>query len=538
MSEENMGNEATEDPGEPIQTFNATETPEEIIAASEQEIPVTTADRASENLGQKPNATLSYATSGPRTKGTPDTIAIPSATVDTTRRSLDATPNIDVVVGEQQQKWAGVVQEAMYHQPMEDMYVERLNKEGSDFRQSVSHNGTEMRGRAPAFDQSPGEKTIEGERALIQLVAHLGIGGLFRAPMWNSGFWVTFKPATESELLELNRIMVQDKIQAGRWSYGLALSNTVVYTLDRVIDFILGHVYNTSVKPDEFSIADIKKHLAPQDINAFIWGFLCANYPTGFHYSSPCIKNPSSCQHVIEENLNVSKLNFTDNSALTEWQKNHMTSSAANSKSLESVKRYREEMKALHQRRVVLNEGTKHELAFTIKTPSIIEYIDQGHRWIGGIVEGVNAVLGVEDSGNMNVRNAQINKITKATTLCQYIHWIDSIEYGVLTPKEGSDETKILKIVDRATIEETLKQLSATDSIRESIISEVLKYISDSTITVIGVPAFDCPVCGAPQESDKPEYPRHASIIPLDVIQVFFALLGQRLNRIEERTSR
>lgn len=538
MSEENTSNEIVEDPGEPIQPFTAAETPEAIIAATDQEASPATPDRTTEKFDQKPNATLNYATSGSRTKGTPDTIAIPSATVDMTRRSLDATPNIDVVVGEQQQKWAGVVQEAMYHQPMEDMYVERLNKEGADFRQSVSHNGVEMRGRAPAFDQSPGEKTIEGERALIQLVAHLGIGGLFRAPMWNSGFWVTFKPATESELLELNRIMVQDKIQAGRWSYGLALSNTVVYTLDRVIDFILGHVYNTSVKPDEFSIADIKKHLAPQDINAFIWGFLCANYPTGFHYSSPCIKNPSSCQHVIEENLNVSKLNFTDNSALTEWQKNHMTSSAANSKSLESVKRYREEMKALHHRRVVLNEGTKHELAFTIKTPTVIEYIDQGHRWIGGIVEGVNAVLGIEDSGNMNARNAQINKITKATTLCQYIHWIDSIEYGVLTPKEGSDETKILKIVDRATIEETLKQLSATDSIRESIISEVLKYISDSTITVIGVPAFDCPVCDTPQESDKPEYPRHASIIPLDVIQVFFALLGQRLNRIEERTSR
>lgn len=482
------------------------------------------------------NALQEFPTTGPKTKGSPDTIAIPPQTNKVITQRMEQAPNIDMLVSMNQQKWAESVTTGMFHTPMEDMYVPRLNEKGADFRQAVNFNNIELRGRTPSMSKKPGQHVAEGELALLQLMTHLGVGGIFRAPMWNSGIWVTFKPATESEMLELNRIIASDKIQAGRWSYGLALSGTVAYTVDRLFDFALGHVYNTSIKSDELPISKLRDHIAPQDINSFIWGFLCSVYPSGFHYTTGCVANPAKCHHVVEENLNVSALQWTDCSGLTDWQKRHMSSPAANSQTLESLKRYKEELKRSQKTAVVLKKGTSHEMRITLKTPTVTEYIDQCHRWIGGLVDSVNAVLGMDASDES--RNKEINQLNKATTLCQYGHWIESIEYGEISPRpDEAVENSISIIKDLSSIEKTLKTLSATDSIREEIIDHVLDYINSSTLSVIGVPAYDCPACGKPQDTDK-KFPRHVNIIPLDVIQVFLALLSQRVSRIRTRTDR
>lgn len=485
------------------------------------------------------HAEQDYETTGALSSGTPDRIAIPPASEKAIMHSLNRIPQgMKVTESQRQKEWAFVLEDSLKMLPMEDRKQDRMAEEGSTFKQHVEMGGQTYRGMAPKVRQTPGVKELEGERALIQLVTHLGVGGLFLAPMWNSGFWVTFKPATETELLELNRLIYSDKIQLGRWSYGLALSNNIVYSLDHVFEFALRHVYTTSVKSEEMPIQDIRKWLAPQDLDSFIWGFLCANYPSGFHYETACIEDPTKCNHVIEENLNVTKLQWVDNNGLTEWQKQHMSSRLPDSKSLDSIKKYQEERARMNQKRILLNQGTSHELALTIKTPTIVEYVEQGYRWVSDIVNGVNAVL--EESASSNERNALINKISKASILCQYVHWVDSIEYGELTPKDGHvDEQSRAIITDRTTIENLLKTLSATDSIREEITEAIIEYINHSTVTVIGVPAYDCPACGKAQEGDAPKkFPRHTSVIPLDLLQVFFALLRQRLGRIETRLDR
>jgi hypothetical protein len=81
-----------------------------------------------------------------------------------------------------------------------------------------------------------------------------------------------FKPASEDELDELNRIIYSDKVQLGRWSYGLALGNSTVYTLDRVFDFCLSKVYQTSVRTEELPLEKLRDYILPQDAMSFIWG--------------------------------------------------------------------------------------------------------------------------------------------------------------------------------------------------------------------------------------------------------------------------
>ena len=500
----------------------------ESTSASEEEY-----EGISAPVFQKQNVTQDFPTTLPRSVGNPDVLEVPPANMKIIDEQIKLTPNLDLSGTAQQKRWGSVLQDSLGHIPLDNVYMDHLSEEGVDFKQEVKYNGQSLRGRAPSYKKKPGETIVEGERALLQLITHLGVGGLFRAPLWNSGIWVTFKPATEAELLELNRVIAADKIQAGRDSYGLALSSNVVYTLDRVLEFALAHVYNTNIKPDELPIHQLREWIAPQDISSFIWGFLCACYPSGFHYETACIANPTKCNHVMEETLNVTKLQWTDTSLLTEWQKQHMSSMAANSRGLDSLKRYREEMTRLQPTRFILNEGTEHEIAFTIQTPSVTEYVNQGHRWIGGLVESVNTVLGMDASSE--ARNTMINKLHKATTLCQYSHWIKSIEYGELTNGDDVENRSISRIEDRDSIEENLKALSAIDSVRETVINKILEYIGHSTISVIGVPAYDCPVCNAKYEGEK-KYPQHTNIVPLDVLQVFFALLGRRLTRIVTRS--
>ena len=434
-----------------------------------------------------------------------------------------------------QAEWAQVLQTATTHAHQNDFLSERLNEPGASFVQELKHKGSPLRGVYPKQPIKAGTEIREGELAVIQVLNHFNIGGLFRAPMWNSGFWVTFKPATDTEIFELNRIISTDKYQAGRWSYGLSLTSNTVYTLDRVLEFVLAHVYSTSISQEELPVSKLLTVLAPQDIEAFIWGYLCSNYPSGFHYKTACSEDATKCNYVFEETLNVSKLGWSDESVITENMLQHMlTAFTPHSKKLESVKKYQEDFSRLQKKRTIINEGTDYEIAITLKTPTTLEYLEQGHRWIGGLVDSVNQAMGLDS--DINERNAQINKLNLATTLCQYQHWIDAIEIGQVSGNRGEEgEPKVAKIIDPATIADTLKALSSTDSIREAIIKEVLDFVSRSTTTVIGVPVFECPECNK-EQSVKHSFPRHTSIVPLDLLQVFFALLGRKLDRIVSKS--
>jgi len=536
--------EDTDDIGPPIvQSVTTQPAEEKSVPEVTSSSPVSDDSKAAElefesmdDLGVTSSAIQDFPVSGPRTSGSPDEISIPAESNSIISKRLERSPNLNMTVSAGQQTWANSVRMGMQHTPLEDAYTPRLNEKGANFRQLVQSGDIQLRGRLPTFTNKPGQHVIEGEAAMLQLVTHLGTGGLFHCPLWNTGMWVMFKPSTETELLELNRMIASDKIQAGRWSYGLALGSNVVYTIDRVFEFALAHVYNTSIRSEEIPIRELRNLIAVQDIYSFIWGFLCATYPSGFHYNRGCINNPAKCNHTVQENLNVSRLQWTDDSSLTEWQKKHMSSRSANSMTLESVKRYKEEMSRTKEQPLNLGKGTPHEVQLILKSPSVGQYIEQGHRWIGGLVDAVGSVLGADASSDE--RNLQINKLNKATTLGQYTHFVKSIEFGEITKQpESASENSTRIITDIASIEENLKVLSSIDSIREAIISGILDYIHTTTLSVIGVPAFNCPVCKDPQDTEK-TYPRHVNVIPLDVLQVFFALLTQRLSRIEKRQDR
>jgi hypothetical protein len=129
----------------------------------------------------------------------------------------------------------------------------------------------------------------------------------------------------------------------------------------------------------------------------------------------------------------------------------------------------------------------------------------------------------IQEDADIKDRNGLVNQMAQATVMRQYTHMVASID-------PGNDNI----IDDPETIEKALSSFSNTSSIREKFISEVIDFIEKSTFSIIGIPAYNCPKCEAAQDFEKIQK-SHANIIPLDLINIFFNLFGQRISRISQR---
>lgn len=513
------------DPSQPVSVPPLDRAPLELESIIEEEQPDPIVEKKDEPViveepeRKKQNIVQEFSTIMEENLATGEEIILPANYEKETRAALDYAPNINMLDNPGSRAWAHAVTKGLTQVVDQNVFVPTLEDPDAEFKQRVEHMGQSMMGLAPKFPEKTNED-IKGEGAVIRLISHMGLGTLYQTPLWNSGIHVTFKPPSESEIIELNRVMVSDKIKFGRYSYGLAFSNTTSYTIDRLMDFAIAHIYNISAKKEAITTENIRQHIVSQDIPSFLLGFICTMYPRGFRYRRACVSNPGKCDHVEEETLNVTKLQWTNGRALSDWQKTHMSSRAAKVKDLDSINRYKEELTRIQKSRIEINKGQPNELVFTIKSPSVQEYVNAGHRWIGDIVNTVDQALGADTSDNE--RNAIIIRHGQASALRQYSHWIDSLEFKGNT------------VTDQETIETILNTLSADDDIRTQIITSVVDYINKSTLSVIGIPVYNCPKCNAEQKGNI-TLPQHANIIPLDVIQVFFDLLSQRVERLMER---
>lgn len=447
-----------------------------------------------------------------------DELTFPANYDKETRKLLEKTPNISLIDNEDSRDWATAIAKGLDLNTYGETFVSTLENPDAEFRHKIEQGGHSLIGQAPKFKAAENQN-LKGERAVIRLISHLGLGTLFQVPLWHSGIWVTFKPPAESEIIELNRILNNDKILFGRYTYGLVFSNVSAYTVDRLTDFVLAHVYDITAKADGINMENLKTHISCQDIPSLLWGFVCTMYPRGFKYRRACISDPEKCNHILEDTLNISKLQWTNVNALSDWQKTFMSGRQSKNKDLASIARYKEELGQIQSKKIEINKGEDNAINIIIKTPSLGEYIDAGHNWIGDIVNTVQKALG-KDSNDKD-KNELITRYGQASAMRQYSHWVESIEY----------DTNVID--DRETIEITLDMLSSDDEVRGAFIQGVSDYINASTISVIGIPVYECPKCSEVQEINTTG--EFKNILPLDVIQLFFGLLTQRLSRLTER---
>jgi len=405
-------------------------------------------------------------------------------------------------------KYRHAIEQALSHHPVQGMDVSPFGREESYWRQAVDHNGDEISAGRPRFSNSG---KLSGDAALFKVRAAAGLGTIVNVPLWHTGIWLKLKAPSEGTLLELERRIALEKIDLGRSTVGVAFTNASIYVNTYLIDMILNHVYDGTYK--DLSPKALKRIIKVTDIPQLVWGMACAIWPNGYKLVQPCVSDPSQCRHLNEAHVNVSKLSWVDNRALSTAQRNLMANRDGNVDD-EKLTTYSNEHTAPQTRRIQITD----EMSIGLRVPSIADYEVAGFRWVDGIVRMVDEAFGQSIRGEE--RNDYISQQGAMSNLRRYSHWIHSIDF---TDDTSAD--------DRESIDSALDGLTASDEIRKKIVDGVESFIRSSVINAIGIPRYDCPSCGGePGEYDVPQ--RLQEIIQLEVNEIFFTLQYMRVTKV------
>lgn len=507
--------ETTNTPTPPEENLDILEEPTEQNVTTEP----TQEEVTTDEIVMVPNAKQVADTFSPVKKFNTDAeiVTLPPDYLSKVDAAFKNVPNEKLDDDQNGREWASVLQQGLQQFTAGDAFNSTVSDKDALFVQEVESKAGKLMGKHPGFTNIDGP--VQGEKAVIRFRSALGLGSVFRFPLYHSGFWVTLKAPSDTELLELNRIIINDKINLGRKTYGLFFSNSMVVTSERLVNLALANLYSSSLQVPAGD--DIRNYISSTDIPTLIWGMACALFPQGFQYMRSCINKPSECKHVIKELLNVSKLAWTNSTSLTEWQLAHLASnSTTNKMTVESVQRYKGELLKAQNREVTLTSSNGLDLKFLLRVPTLNEYFESGHRWIGDIISVVNKALGIDAKDSD--RSLFVHNNSQATAMRQYLHWVESITLGDAI------------VNDKESLEKTFDSLSADDKLREDFMQAIAKMVDDTTISVIGIPTFDCPNCGQENKAKK-EFPQLTNIIPIDPYNTFFTLLMQRVVKITNR---
>lgn len=404
------------------------------------------------------------------------------------------------------ERWISAAGMGIAMQPRLDMNDKLDERTGSKWRQVVTHNNKALGITKPKLGDDD-NAILSGERALQRTRAYMGLGGQYRIPLWNSGFWITVKTPGDDAILELDRKLAEEKIALGRATAGLLFSNASVFIVDHVTRFVLDHMVSSTLK--DSSHENIIRRISIHDIQHLAWGMACSIWPNGFQYARAVLGDTPEKNRVVEGKINVSKLQWIDIASLTDWQIKHMANITIGSMTNDDLERYQKDFTIRGERRISLNENVHVNLG----VPSMDEHLVSGQKWVNGIVTMTNRVFGMDQDDT--ARNTYVTNQGKATLLRQYGHWVKSVELGTGL------------VTDLDTIEKQLDLFSSDDVARDLIMNEVIKYAEDTTVAFIAVPTVD--------EREEQKFPRMPHLLPIDALTTFFTLLRQKLPQILTR---
>lgn len=435
----------------------------------------------------------------------PDSVRlqVPNETRNETVDKLNQMPNQDYAKSESGRKFMESFRESLFMLPAASWYSEVTYRPGSFWMQEVPSENGKLAASTRNWLAGDGKK-LTGEAAMMRMRQATGQGTTFSFPLYHTGIWVTLMAPEETELVELERRLTEEKANLGRATHGVVFGNNSAIFAGILADFVIDHIHDSNLIENERSYHQVISCL---DLPILIWGLAYTIWPQGFPYSRTKIK-PEDGSYIEESGLlKLGGLQITDNLALTDRQRNHMAKQRGQKVNLETIRLYREQFLRGATRRVTVNEN----LAFELAVPSIADYLESGNKWVNGISTMVDKALGL--AANETKRIEHIEKLGKATNVRQFGHWVKAIHLG-------SDV-----IDDREDIDNNLDVYSGSDEHNEAFFDHIQKFAEDSTISVVAVTRGDYD-----ESSNKmQQFPNY---LVLDTMSTFFILLLQKVARL------
>lgn len=486
-----------------------TEPPKTENVSEQQTQPLST-DNEDQNLPVK-NFDQQMKYSFPIEEIKPDSIELLSMPTSSLGNITKVIENINKNLDKSKEDWLNTVVAGAQYATFQDGLLETTRDKLASFSQLIESSAGQLGIVNPKF-KTKQNTSYTGEAALMRVRASLGMSAAITVPLWHSGFWVTIKTPRDGAILDLYRRLSSDKVTLGRATYGLLLSNSTVYTIKTITDFIFENIYSTSLAIKD--INELRSHIKVQDIPIILWGLACSIWHKGFQYNRACIADPDVCTHIMTELIDLKKIHWTNKKALSEKQIAHMTKREQGSMSLQDIQNYQFDFPNHGNKLIKLTE----DLSLMIKTPTLEEHITSGDQWISSIEERFpEALIMKQDEREVFLFNQ-----AKASSTRQYSHFIKEV---IINDDKNSD---------RDFIDQVLEEISCDDYQRDLLIRECGKYIDETTMSLIAIPTYKCPNCNEEQSPNK-DIGMFSGLIPLDVTNVFFILLVQKIQLIETR---
>jgi len=429
----------------------------------------------------------------------------------------------DPTLYEQGDDWIRTIAVGNTNVPFNDVFKDSLGREASEWQQHLRSGETMIRGGKVRL---PDNTKLEGPRAALFVTQILSRGSLIRIPLYHTGIWITIRKPNPTAIIDLFKQLGQDKYEVGRNTYGLAFSNVSVMKARTIMEFCIEHIHQTTYRITD-NISELLDVVKIQDMWLILNGLVAAMNPTGFNYKRGCINSTDSCNHIDEGRIDPLKLVWVDRTTITETMFAHLTRGTKNSIIQADLDRYQETLMVGKPKRFCLDEETKTYVTF--KSPTISDYFKSGNEWLEGLIKLVEKAL--TESDNYRERNKWLFQYSQAQALRHYYHWVDSIEM----------DGKIAN--DPSTVKLMLEPLGSEDIVAENFMKLVTEFISNSAIAVVGIPIYECPVCGTTQEENNPIdpnmppllVPKNLQVIPLDLLSLFFDQAMNHYRRILQR---
>lgn len=385
-----------------------------------------------------------------------------------------------------------------------------LDRTDADWRQHIDSPtgklfvGTpKMTGKAA----SPRERSMQYERKA-------GVGINKDVPLYHSGIWLRFYTPPAPAQAAIQQAMGELKLELGRITKGLAFSNTSHALMSLALDACLQAVVRASVHYGTPS--DLKAKISILDAPAILWGVACTIWPQGYDYAHPCTVDPTVCQHIQYERLNLQRMFWTDNTALTDYQRKIMSRRlSGNLTTDEELAKY----VSAHVRGGTRDYWMANGIGVRVRAPDIQTYEEAGNAWIDGIVEMTQSAFNEPPHG-IN-RNQYITRIGQRTSASQYRGW-------VVANLERDEDDEIIVDTEEELLTITLDTLFSSDEYLEAFLGHMKSYIDDTVISTVAIDTYDCPACSKSINQKPSKYFPH--LVQIDVLMVFFTLIDRKLN--------
>ena len=415
--------------------------------------------------------------------------------------------------------WYQGVDESLRFLNTNDSGVRAMANPTANFVQTPTFNEKVL---APGVFKRPSHenKQLSTREAVYYAMAALDVGIPSTTPLWSSGWWCSFRPATDDEWVALEDSLTRDKSTGLRAINGLAMSNAMALTLDTILKFAVNHIVSTNIRFEPDVTPNYLKLLMAPDIDAFLASFLTACYPTGYPITRKCTANIKECFASVSDNVMLSRLLVVDFDRLEERHMSHMARNSENQITEKEIAEYQNTLPSNQAADFTIVENEMVNFKARFKVPTAEETITSGNRWSAMLSDLVRNIMSEQAEESVRVR--LFERQARATKLREYSHWIEELKL---------DSNSINTI---ESIEKTLEVVTPNDTTRQALYRSVDDFIEHSRLAVVALPNYTCTSCGGVQATN-PEKTEAHSCIPLNVVTTFFHLAHLRVFEIMNR---